>query len=213
MIVICTAHDAAYQPMADITIDTVAAYANKHNYRLCYRPNLDPREGDMCKIRLFREIYATGMYTGDDYFVWIDTDAIVMNSNVKIESIAGQYMGDYHVLYGQDPNGINTGVWMARFTSHADHFLRVSMQQSLAMGWSDQPGIFQTSLQPIFSRVVKYIPGKIFNAMPYEHYGWDSWAHKNEINNYETGDFILHLPGIELQARLELLRRYSTSCE
>lgn len=206
---IVMAHDAAYTEMGKITAPSVSAYAQKHNYSFYYWPTIDPAEGDSCKIRIFREFYASGLFGGTDIFMWIDTDALIMNSDVRVEDIVPEMMEEYHVLYASDPNGLNTGVWFARFTSRADHFLRISQQTSWAMGWADQVGIFQTYLQPIFSGVVRIVPGKRFNAMDYSLYGWD-WPHGREVNAYEPGDWILHVPAIERETRLNLLREYAS---
>lgn len=206
MIVVVTAHDDGYREMAAITMPTVKDYCAKHGYGFIYEPNVEPELADACKIGFFHELYASGRYSGDDVFFWIDTDALIMNSAVRLE----RYVPDIfeaHVLYGSDPNGLNTGAWFARFTSRADHFLRVAQQASFAMGWSDQPGILQTYLQPVFTPWVRIGPGKGFNSMLYSLYGWD-WPHGNEINAYEEGDLVLHLPGIERSQRMELLRHY-----
>lgn len=212
-VVMCQAHDARYAEMAAITAPINEAYCKKHGYEFLYLPDRDEREGDSCKINIFKALYASGQYGGDDVFFWIDTDAMVMNSEIKIEELFDlelHYIKPIpHYWVGYDVNGLNTGTWMARFTSHANHFLTVALNQSIAMGWADQEGLFQTMLKEPFKHWVRQIPGKAMNAMPYELYGWDSWAHKNEINNYEPGDFILHTPGLEMSKRVEVLRHYA----
>lgn len=206
MIVVCTAHDKGYAEMAAITMPTVKDYCAKQAYGFVYEPNVDPALADACKIKLFHELYESYSFNPTDWFFWIDTDALIMNSNKRLEDYIDETSA--HVFYGSDPNGINTGAWFARFTSRADHFLRVSQQASLAMGWSDQPGILQTYLQPIFTPYVRIGPGVGFNSMPYHLYGWDQWHHGREINAYSEGDLVLHLPGIEHSRRMELLREY-----
>lgn len=208
MIVIGFAHDAAYQAMADITRPTWERYCQKRGYAFYYEPDLNPVEADACKIRIFRDLYATGNYSGDDLFVWADCDALVMNSEVRIEDIAATWLGEGHYLIGHDANGINSGVWIARFTSHADHFLRVSWQLSLSMGFSDQPGLFQTMLQYPFKNWVRQCPGKVFNCFDYPLYGWD-WPHGNEVNAYAPGDFVLHAAALEMPKRMAVLRHYA----
>jgi hypothetical protein len=216
---VITAHDARYAEMASITMPSLMRYCAKHNYELWVDDNIDPREGDFCKIRLFRELYATGNYSPDDFCFWIDTDALVMNSEVKLEDVSHHWL-DYvtsstlwgdtqgHYLVGYDPNGINTGTWLARFSSKAEHFLRVATETSASMGWADQVGLLMTALQPTFRDIVRYCPGRVMNSMPYRLYGWN-WQHGYEINAYEDGNFVVHLPAIELPKRLELLREYA----
>lgn len=201
------AHTPDYSEMGQISFPLAHAYAQKHGYRMAYDPAVEQTLADACKISLFHELYATGEYGGDDVFFWLDTDALIMNSDVKLERYIHE-MGEAHVMYGSDANGINSGTWFARFTSRADHFLRVSQQMSFALGWSDQPGIFQTFLQPVFQPWVKIVPGKGFNSMPYNVLGWN-FPHGTEVNAYEPGDLVCHFPGIEHQTRMALMREYA----
>ena len=206
MIVVCMAYDRRFEELAAVSVPLAERYCQKHGYAFI-RDRIDEREGDACKIRLFNTLYATGAYDGNDVFFWLDTDALIMNSDEKLEPFA-ERMREKHVLYGCDPNGINTGTWFARFTSHADHFLRVAQQKSASMGWADQEGIIQTYVQPAFTSRVAVVPGKGFNSMLYDLYGWD-WSHKHEINAYEPGDLVLHFPGIEFSQRVELMRQHA----
>lgn len=209
----CMAHDHRYAEMGAITAPITEAYCKKHGYEFLYLPERDEREGDSCKISIFKALYESGGFGGDDIYFWQDTDSLVMNSAFPMENVARLFYEGrnvaLHYVVGYDVNGMNTGTWAARFTSHAYHFLTVALNTSISMGWADQEGLFQTALKEPFRRWVRFIPGKSLNAMPYELYGWESWPHKNEINNYETGDFILHLPGIEMKRRTELLREYA----
>jgi hypothetical protein len=136
VIVIGTAHDANYAELAAITFPSVAEYAEKHGYRVVYEPNISAVEADACKARLFLSLYATGEFSADDVFMWIDTDALVMNSAVRVEDVVGPHLGgDTHFLWAYDMNGPNSGVWFARFSSHAAHYVRVYAQTAIAMGW------------------------------------------------------------------------------
>jgi len=206
-VVIGTAHDEKYDELAAITYPTVKHYAEKHDYELAYNPRIDPVDADACKAKMFLSLYATGQYAADDVFMWIDTDALVMNSNL---ALADDFFSQYtHFVWGYDYNGPNSGVWFARFTSQAAHYVQVYDNTAQSMGWGDQEAMVQKMLVPPFSRWVSVVAGKRFNCYPYEYHGRADWAHKNEINNYEPGDFILHAAGMESEMRLRVLREYA----
>ena len=136
MHVVATAHDAPYKSLAAITLPSVGAYCEKHGYALYYDGDIDPVEKDACKARIFLDLYRSGEYGPDDLFMWIDTDALIMNSSISLEDIAKEYLtGNYHFLWGADFNGPNSGVWIARFTSHAAHYATVYDLTARAMGW------------------------------------------------------------------------------
>lgn len=211
MNVVCTAHDAAYQEMADITRPSLERYAAKHGYRFVYEPNIDEREKDACKARLFLTLYESGEYGPDDVFLWVDTDALVMNSDA-LQLAPPRLSHDYrhiHFLWCYDWNGPNSGVWMARFSSQAAHFVQTYDYMARAMGWGDNWGMNQTMLLPPFSDWVACVPGRLMNSNLYELHGLQGMEHKNEVNNYNHGDFILHLAGVEHEKRMAMLREYA----
>jgi len=208
-VVIGTAHDEKYDELAAITFPTVQRYADKHGYTLSYNPRIDPVDADACKAKMFLSLYATGQYAADDVFMWIDTDALVMNSEKTLDVFNWERAADAHFLWGFDYNGPNSGVWFARFSSQAAHYVQVYNNTAQAMGWGDQEAMVQKMLVPPFAEWVACIPGKFFNCYPYHLHGRADWAHKNEINNYEPGDFILHAAGMESEMRLRVLREYA----
>lgn len=67
----------------------------------------------------------------------------------------------------------------------------------------------QTMLLPPFRDWVSCIPGKRMNANLYEVHGIADWLHKQFVNAYEPGDWILHLAGIEHNMRMRLLAEYA----
>ncbi len=105
-------------------------FAERQGYSLYYESDIDPIEKDACKARIFLALYETGKFDGDDVFMWIDTDALVMDSSRAIPE-----MGAAHFLWGSDYNGPNSGVWFARFSAHAAHYVKVYSLTARAMGW------------------------------------------------------------------------------
>lgn len=206
MNVVCTAHDAAYQELADVTRPSLERYAALHGFKFVYDPNVNPTEKDACKSRLFLSLYASGAFTGDDLFLWVDTDALIMNSE---KGLTARDLGDIHFLWAYDWNGPNSGVWAARFTSKAAHFVRTYDYLARAMGWGDNWAMNQTMLLPPFSSWVMCTAGKMMNCNLYSLHGLEGMAHKNEVNNYEPGDWILHLAGVEATTRMRVLKEYA----
>jgi hypothetical protein len=209
-VVVATAFDRGYAEMAEITLPSLKAYCEKHGYELWIDDDIPPTEKDACKARIYQELKASGNYGKYDLFMWIDTDALVMNSEIDVPALwAAWANGSRHFLWAYDFNGPNSGVWIARFSDEAAHFIRVYAATAAAMGWGDNEAMNQKSLQPPFDLWVRCIPGKAMNAYPYAEHGLTGWSHRNEVNSYEPGDWILHAAGIESKRRLELLREYA----
>lgn len=204
----CTGHGPEYQELADVTRPSVERYCEKRGYDFLYDPTRIDK--DACKVALYDEAYRTGRYSPDDVFCWIDTDALVMNSEIRVEHIVYWLMPrsvDY--LIGTDVNGLNSGFFIARFSPEAYLFLTVASATSTAMGWADQEGLIQTAVKEPHKSIYREVPGKVFNGNLYPEKGWNYGEYGNYVNAYEPGDFVLHLAGFEPNARMRLLREYA----
>ena len=208
MNVVFTAHDAAYQGMADITRPTLERYALKHGYDFVYDPNVNETEKDACKARLFLQLFYSGRYGVQDIALWVDTDAAILNPNVKMDDVfyEDEPNPSPHFVWAYDWNGPNSGVWMARFTSQAAHFIRTYDYLARAMGWGDNWAMNQTMLLPPFNEYVRCVSGKRMNSNLYDLHGLQNMDHKYMVNAYAPGDWILHLAGLETSLRMKVLR-------
>jgi hypothetical protein len=193
--------------MASITQPTLVRYCQRQGYEFAYDPNVNETEKDAAKARMFLNMYASGRFGVGDIALWIDTDACVMNSAVRMQDVFFDDVPAAHFVWAYDWNGPNSGVWMARFTSQAAHFIQTYDYLARAMGWGDNWAMNQTMLLPPFRDWVACIPGKRMNANLYQLHGLDGMLHKKHINAYEPGDWILHLAGLEHSARMTALRK------
>lgn len=204
-VAVVMAHSPNYAPLAELTVPTVRAWCEKHGYDLVYVPDADPQRGDRIKIELYQQLY---MQAQHDTFVWIDTDAAISNSEVRIEKFVEWHDIDEkaHVIFGADPAGLNSGFFVARFSPEAFAYLSESQKRSAEMGWADQVGMIQMALLHPYSKWVKVTDGKYCNAYPMEHYpGWQLYP---DINQWEEGCFVLHLPGMSMERRIAVLQDY-----
>jgi galactosyl transferase GMA12/MNN10 family len=206
-VVVCVAYSPDYEPLASITVPTIQRYCERWGFHFYLDGARDKTEGDFMKIARYQELLPR--YGLDDVFVWIDTDALVMNPEIRLDHIIYHHMPPWiHYLIGCDPNGLNTGVFFVRFTPEGYRFTNAARAASKAMGWADIPGTIQMALNYPYREYVKQIPGKVFNCFLYEELGWPK-AGGNYLNNYEEGDFILHFAGLPQAYRLELAQRYA----
>lgn len=202
-VVVCTAHTTDYAPLADLTVPLMRAYCERHGYDFYYEPHYEQRianDGDRMKVRIYEELYLTQKY---DVYMWIDSDALIMNGEPSVEDIL-RHAGakeQHHFLWGYDVGGPNSGVYFARFTPEGSAFMKTQLARSTEMGWGDNTAMIQVSLVPPHSETVLCVPGKLFNAYLMNLYGWERYSY---INGYETGCFILHLPGLPQERRIAI---------
>lgn len=196
IVCVAMAHDIGYSELASITVPTWQRYCAKWGYHFHYDAQRPKEECDFAKVAMYQQLYAS--YGREDVFVWADSDALIMNSAIRLDHIVYAHMPkSCHFLIGQDMNGLNSGVYFARFTPQGRNFLRVAMIASKSMGWADQEGLIQKSLTGQHRSGYKEVPGKIFNAMLYDRLGWDD-EDGNYLNKYEHGDLVLHFAGLPM---------------
>ena len=207
-VVVCTGHDPNYADLAAITLPSVKAYCKKHGYFLLYDPARNDK--DACKVSLYQQAYSDGRFGPEDVFCWIDTDAVLVNSERRIENIVYEHMPRWcHYLIGCDVNGINSGFFIARFSPEAALFMNVANTVSVVSGWADQIGLAQTSLMEPHRSIYKEVPGAVFNCNDYAEKGWALGEYGGYINEFVPGSLVFHAAGIEEPRRSELLKKYA----
>lgn len=203
-IVVAVAYSPDFAELAGITVPTIQRYCQKWGYHFYLDGNRDKTEGDFMKIARYKELLPN--YGPDDVFVWMDCDLLIMNPEIRLDHIVYHHMPkSVHFLIGSDPNGMNTGVYFARFTPEAYRFLEAGRVASKSMGWADIPGLQQVMLKHPYKDYCKEVPGKIFNSMLYEVMGWPT-ANGNYANMYEEGDLLVHFAGLPQEMRVDLAR-------
>ena len=141
MIVVVTAHDEKYEPLAEWTLDkNKLQYCLKHGYKLhCSRDCGAIASGKpiMAKLppipdthtpcgwgKIFVMKEALHKYPDAEWIFNTDCDVMITNMNVKIEDIVKKYAtDDTHILIPADCNGINCGNMIVRNSSIGRAFL------------------------------------------------------------------------------------------
>jgi hypothetical protein len=142
MFVLVEAHDAAYEPLAQITLhQNKKLYCEKHGYVLHYSDDLGVKASGgrpqvsklppipdeyfpsgWGKIFVMRE--AMEKYPEAEWIFNIDTDAMITNMDKKLEDLVRTVaVESTHVAIPADCNGINCGVMLVRNSPIGKAFL------------------------------------------------------------------------------------------
>jgi hypothetical protein len=206
-VAIAVAASDDYQPLIDVTNPSKVRYAQKHGYKF-YHFVVPKEMGDACKKEAYDRLWAAGW--GDDplsLFVWIDGDALIMNSDITIETIVNEHLGDGHFLWSYDHAGPNSGVYIARFSSQARHWLDRAYATMLENGLADETAMEILMVSKPFSDWVRVCPGWVMNAYDARMYGLDKYTHR--INQFGPDSFIAHFPGIPNDTRIPILKDWA----
>lgn len=223
-VAVITVVNKTYAAVGDITLPVLAAYCDRHGYGMevgLY--HTDPAQldsyGDRGKIKVFEKIF-----NDYDIIMFLDVDALVMNSAIRIEDV----LGERPFLWTYGPDGPCSGFWIARTTR--DVYLTMAAVANRAplvgnvrtreeagpphkivlemepRGQSDQEVMRSLMHIPPFSHVLRHCVS-LKEAGHCFHFGEVGWpANWNDLGHYEPGDWILTFPAIPLERRVELLR-------
>jgi hypothetical protein len=217
-----------YAPIADVALPVLKRYAEKHGYGVHVGEyHTDPTKlktyGDRLKLELYKM-----HYDDHDILMFLDIDALVMNSEVRIEDVLGEFRP---FLWTWDLNGPCSGFWIARCVPEVLLFLTAVAERAPRMGGliareelgpphsvtlqmephgtSDQTAMTALMNIPPFDLVAAYcVSGKeaghcydveALKIPPMFHY----------INAYAPGDWICTWPSLPLDERLALMKAAS----
>lgn len=186
------------------------AYAAKHGYR--YQHETFTEGGSWTKPRAIAKAMEDYSFP---WVFWIDADAIITN----MEKYFFHEDIDPGITMGTDINGPNAGVMMLQNTPMVRQLLWAvnhtgpwafpePTTQGRNMGvpnhWQDQSAFRFFALLPPYRELFKFAEQRVMNSYLNELY--DDGRPK-EMGQWQPGDFVLHLPGIDDQKRVEAMRR------
>jgi len=195
-IAVATMFSPAYKPIVDITLPVLKKYCERHDYELniINVPDWDYsyRKHEWLKGKLKTDV---------DVIFYIDCDALITNEDIKIESFLD---GEHDFFVSEDINEINGGVFLLKNTRHGRWFNNlVLMCKGLFINEQNVYVDYKDILTKV--GIMKLLSHPSFNSFPYHYYP----EYKNithEQGNWETGDFVCHVPGKSLQERETILK-------
>lgn len=133
-----------------------------------------------------------------EWLLWVDADTIILNPNVPIEIFLpppGSEFEDVHLIYSNDWNGLNNGVfpvrvnvWSVQFFSAIVAYRHYKPDDQLV--FRDQSAMQEVMQHPSFAKNVVEAPQRWFNAYQGEH---------NETLapfQIRRGDLLVHFAGV-----------------
>lgn len=186
-----------YQKTVERGIYTIKRYCETRGYLFCYRTEMiDPsRHVYWDKILMIQKTMKENPEY--DYVIWIDSDILILNENIRFEEIIQEYMGDKEMMLARD-NGIlcNTGVWVCKNTHYNYEILTMIYNQR-------QFENTRTPEQDAFSHLwTSNVNGLWDKALVLPNYF--QHVFNSALYNMEENSLLVHLLGIH---DLPLLKR------
>lgn len=193
-------YSKSWQEIADIVIPNLEKYAKKHNYNTFVRCYEEPFSG-------FEKLEWAEFYMKDYEAVWsLDCDTLITNHSIRIED----FIDNEHTFFlCEDYNGLNCGSFIISKTEWANVLLEYLMKKrGMPKMYCEQDAInaFIIDKPYVADAKIKVLPHPSINSYLYNLYP-EIPLLNHEQGQWQKGDFVLHLPGVSMQKRLDILKQ------
>jgi len=189
-----------WEDLAHVIVPNAVQYCVKHNYVWniqCVKGQYDAFD----KIRHMQEIFE--MDEADAVFS-LDCDTLITNHTIKVE----EYLDYFHDAYfTKDYNGLNCGSFIIKKSEWSNSFLKfiLSIRTEPKM-YCEQDAINMYMETIPNDEHIKILTHPSINSYIYQNYP-EIPLQSHEQGQWNVGDFVLHLPGISMGKRIDILNK------
>jgi hypothetical protein len=229
-ICVLVSYNETYAPLAEISVkNNINKYCELHGYHLWVdRLEDNVREDKPMAWQLsYRKLQAAKDILKNNNFKWLvylDTDSLIMNSNIKLESFIDDSYSLIvlnHQVYPSDNPitsvvGLNNVIISHFFVKNSEDGLNILDAWLGNEGWPENLPITEWDLEgrqmrilinnPKYTSKIKAIDEGIFSRFWYSSNPFLNFNFKGFSNNYfRPGDFIVHVVGYGVEERTRIL--------
>lgn len=202
-IAVATIYHPNYQQLADAVMPNWQEYCGRHGYGLMVR--CIPERGVQIgfeKMMMVMDTLFRQPCPPDAMFV-LDLDILITNLTCRVEDIvAVAPERDYFVPTGF--NGLCNGSFVIRRTGAAREILEYVLRNPYGHDNEQNTLKLHLDTEPVLKDRIQLFPYTAFGSFMLDLYP-EHGEPTRERGNWEPGDFILHLAGLQLEKRLEIV--------
>ncbi len=205
--------DDKYQEIANITQDNRKSYCRLHGYEF-----VSYKFGKLDRTPHWGRVLGIKKHIKDfDWIFYLDTDLVIMNKRIKVENFIDE---NYNLIMGFKGHISTSGMlirncdWTMKFLDDwwetRDYIDKPYNHIGEDHGACDHDGGMyyeQSAVHFLYDNVkeyrdkIKVVPRNYFNSII-------KITPKFEVNNYNSGDFIIHFPGETFQTKINQVKKY-----
>lgn len=188
--------------MAEIIVPNAAEYCEKHGYELeiLEYPEWGSNTGYE-KLELIKEMFLDG---DADVIFSMDCDTLITNHKHKVEDYL-QEGKDFYIT--KDVNSFNAGSFIIRKSEWSLYFIDYLLSKRGLEGmYCEQNAIECFDREFPNSKEIKVLPHPSINSYHYFLYPSHEDITSSEAGCWWEGCFVLHLPGLGFEQRLDILK-------
>lgn len=201
-VIVCSMFSPSHQELADISVPNLQEYANRHGYELRII-NIENDKWEYKKHEAFKE----WMDKDECDLIWYkDVDSLITNLSIPIES----FVDDENVFYlTKDFNEINGGSVIIKNTIGGRMFNDMVLENGGM--FENEQNLFNSFPILVFGvDFMKTLSHPSINSYKYDLYPeCKSHVGREDLGDWQPGNFVIHFPALQLKDRIELMKWYS----
>jgi len=216
-IAMITCHDENYADLAAISVPVKEAYCQKWGYEFVCKtsnftyPNIYNGVASSLLIGFEKMKMVLDLFEEKPHLNWIHwsgADVLITNYNERLENIVDD---DYHIVVCFDGNGMNVDSLLiknSRVGRGLMQWVLDNIETYRHHFWYEQQAMIDFFFQaPLAKEIIKALPQRVMNSYIYDLYPKQSRIdHTGHDGNWQEGDFILQLPGLPIQQRIDVMK-------
>lgn len=202
-ICVLTHYTPSWKELAEITIPILEKYCQRHNYKLDVYPCNDYQRYTG-KEKILQALHS--LDDGDIGLI-LDADCLITNLGISLHNFID---ADHDFFITKHVGNINAGVFIVRKTEWLKKFLNYTLAEIGKEGiHCEQDALIRWMKEHPKETKIKIVNHPAFNSLKYELYPEHGIQEEENGQWIEGKSFILHLPGISMNRRLEILKNTS----
>lgn len=194
-------YSESWLDIAKVVVPNIVGYARKHDYLWniqCFKDY--PSDFGYEKFRQIKDLFDSGE---TDVVVSLDCDLLITNYNKKIEDFLNE-SHDFYITYGA--NTYNAGVFILKKSEWAYWFIDYILSKQGKLNMHCEQDAIIEYIREFGTKDICIVPHPSFNSFNYRLYPEWPEVRSREEGCWALGDFILHLPGIGMEQRLNIIK-------
>jgi hypothetical protein len=192
-----------WSDIARVVIPNLSEYCLRHGYVL---EDVSFRGEYPLDFGYNKLVWIKKMFEANEYdIIWsLDLDTLITNHNNKVEDFIE---GDKDFYITKDVNGINGGSFIIKNSKWSLFFLELLIGLKGQKGMHCEQDAIRTYYESHANEKIKILPHPSINSYDYSQYPEFPEVRERKQGHWHKGDFVLHLPGMALSKRLQILKQ------
>lgn len=193
----CTYYSPSHKPLADISLPNLSEYCHRHGYTM-WVENIENDKWEYKKHEMFEELLEKGF----DVVWYRDIDSVITNMRIPLEEYL---LSESSFFITRDFTELNGGSVIIR-NSDWGRWLNKAVLANRCK-YENEQNYYNENMDLLLISDMYVLPHPSINSYDYSLYPeCKEYAGREDLGDWKEGNFVLHVPAISMEKRIEVLK-------